>query len=321
LPNGSPTDFVRIRLAAPPPADLSNGNRITALRWARMLRAVGHRASVHHAYDGEACDAMIALHAVKSVPAIQCFRARFPDRPLVVCTTGTDLYGPASIEPALRKATRIIVLQRNALTKLPQRYRRIARVIYQSAEPLSPAPPPPRRHSRVAVIAHMRPIKDAFRTAYAARNLPDDSRIEVVHAGRPLRADMEPRARAEMEPNPRYRWVGDLTRSRARRLLASSHVVAITSRAEGSSNVLSEALVQKIPVIASRIPGLLGTLDARYPGWFPAGDTAALRRLLLRAGRDSDFYQRLRRAGAKSAPLVRPTRERASLRALVRELG
>src|SRR5581483_2410444 len=80
-----------------------------------------------------------------------------------------------------------------------------------------------------------------------------------------------------------------------RRLVAGSHLLAITSLMEGSSNALCEALAQPspTPVVASRIGGLVGTLGAGYPGYFPVEDTAALTRLLWRAESDPAFYAAL----------------------------
>jgi putative glycosyltransferase (TIGR04348 family) len=312
---------MRVQLVAPPPADLTNGNRVTALRWAGILRELGHRARVRHGeLDGPA-DVLVALHAIKSFAAAQQFRARFPDRALVVALTGTDMYGADPIEPALALADRIVVLQERALAAVPRRFRERARVIYQSAvAPAVPAPKPARRF-RVAVVGNLRPVKDPLRAALAARGLPAESRIEVVHAGRALSDPWGRRALAEAGRNARYRWVGELPPARARRLIASSHVVAITSRSEGSSNVLSEALACGVPVIATRIPGLAGTLGRAYPGYVPVGDTAALRRMLSRAEREPAFYRQLLAAGRAIATRVHPARERAAWRSLLRELS
>jgi putative glycosyltransferase (TIGR04348 family) len=311
---------MRVELVAPPPADLTNGNRVTAMRWARMIRELGHSAHVQHGYDGRSADVLVALHAVKSYSAVRQFRARYPDRPVVVALTGTDVYGDHDYEAALSEAVRIIVLQKRALRAVGRGHRARTRVIYQSAEPLEDPPPRVSRRFRVAVVGHMRAVKDPFRTAIAARGLPESSRVEIRHAGEALNASMKRRAKAEMDRNPRYRWIGATTPGAARRLIASSHLVAITSHAEGSSNVLSEALAARTPVIASRIPGLIGTLGASYPGFFVHGDTAALRRLLVRAETDPSYYRRLQHACRTAAKLVEPRRERAAWRALLREL-
>jgi glycosyltransferase involved in cell wall biosynthesis len=170
------------------------------------------------------------------------------------------------------------------------------------------------------VLGHLRPEKDPFRAAIAARRLPRKSRVEIVHAGAGLTAAMERRARVESSRNPRWRWIGDVPRARALRLLAESDVMVLTSRMEGGAGVLSEALALGVPVIASRVPGIVGVLGGGHPGLFPAGDTAALARLLRRAETDAAFVASLARAGAARAHLVRPARERAAWRRLLAEL-
>jgi glycosyltransferase involved in cell wall biosynthesis len=75
-----------------------------------------------------------------------------------------------------------------------------------------------------------------------------------------------------------------------------------------------------VPVIASKIPGLMGTLGKNYPGYFPVGDTAELTRLLLKAESDGAFYRSLKRCCARVSVLVRPRREIASWKMLLREL-
>ena len=176
----------------------------------------------------------MALHAVKNYDAALAFGADNPGAPIVVALTGTDLYGPRSFLPALRLSARIIVLQERGLQKVPRSMRERARAIYQSARPLQTAPAKLSTRFQIAVIGNLRPVKDPFRAAMAVRDVPADSRLAIRHAGRALSPEMEERARAEMRRNERYRWVGEIPRHRARRLLASSHLVAITSKAEAA---------------------------------------------------------------------------------------
>jgi glycosyltransferase involved in cell wall biosynthesis len=164
-------------------------------------------------------------------------------------------------------------------------------------------------------VGHLRPEKDPLRTALAARALPTASRIQVVQVGAALSPEWVERARGESAQNPRYRWLGQQPHGKTRRLIASSHLLALTSRMEGSSNTLCEALAQPTPtpVVATRIGGLVGTLGDDYPGYFPVEDTTALTRLLWRAETDAAFC-------AHAAPLVQPERERESWAALLAEL-
>ena len=132
--------------------------------------------------------------------------------------------------------------------------------------------------------------------------------------------DMAAEARAEEARNPRYLWLGDLQRSAALRLLAGSRLLALTSRLEGGANVISEALAVSVPVISSRIAGSIGLLGPTYSGYFPVGDTEALRELLLRAESDAAFYRELKEWCERLKPLVDPARERESWKSVLAEL-
>lgn len=217
-------------------------------------------------------------------------------------------------------ASRLIVLQEMGLKEIPPRLRAKARVIYQSAEKSRARVHPPSTYFRVCSIANLRPEKDPFRVALAAAQLPARSRVRVVHIGAVLRDSMRDTALAHSARNPRYRWIGEQAHWKTRRILAASHLLVITSRMEGSSNTLCEALVSSVPVIASRIPGLVGTLGSRYTGCFEVGDTAALRRLLSRAESDPEFYAGLKEQCKRVAPLVSTQHEIASWKDLLKKL-
>ena len=49
------------------------------------------------------------------------------------------------------------------------------------------------------MIGHLRAVKDPFRTALAARSLPDSSKMRVLQVGGAMTAAMAKRARREME--------------------------------------------------------------------------------------------------------------------------
>jgi len=216
---------MKIQLITPAPTSAKNGNRITAIRWARLLRELGHRVLVRERYDGAACDLMIALHAHRSFDSIHDFRKRYPQRPLAVVLTGTDLYRDirtqARAHKSLEVATRVIVLQRKALEELPKRLRRKTRVIYQSAAKVRARPGRIKKVFKVCVIGHLRHEKDPMRTALAVRSLPSSSRVSLIHIGRPLTPEMSSQVRREVSLNPRYRWLGELPHRKTQRLLAT----------------------------------------------------------------------------------------------------
>ena len=315
---------MKIALVTPSPAQVHTGNRTTADRWARLLGQLGHQVNVQKSWDGEECDLLIALHARRSFPAIQRFRQKHPLAPLVVALTGTDLYGDlegsADANCSLELASRIVVLQALAGEAVPESARRKVRVIYQSAERPSPSARREESWFQVCILAHLRAVKDPLRVAYAVRGLPSLSKIQVKHAGAMLDADFGRQVEAEQRTNPRYHWLGPLAHENAMDLLARSHMLVLTSQLEGGANVISEAIAISIPVISSLIPGSVGILGSDYPGYFPIGDSAALRELLLRAESDDGFYRDIQQWVARLHPLVSASRERDTWGALLSEL-
>lgn len=309
---------MKIQIVTPAPAQSTYGNRITAERWARILRQLGHRVSISQQYDEQPADLLVALHARRSHSAIARFHHLHPDAPIVLALTGTDVYRDIHKSPyaraSLTLADRIVVLQPRALRELTPTQRKKAVVIYQSVK-LPPALKNSRvkrasNHFDICVAGHLRPVKDPFRAAWAARMLPESSRIRISQAGGAMSKNMERRTRAEMRKNPRYVWQGALSRERTLRLLARSNVCVISSLMEGGANVLSEAIVVGTPVLASRIAGNVGILGQNYPGFFRAGDTEKLTQLMLRAETDREFLDNLRHHVRELASLFEPERER-----------
>jgi len=301
------------------------GNRVTAVRWSRLLRSLGHRVRIEEQYDGRACDVLVALHARRSFPSVQRFARRYPARPIILALTGTDLYrdirSSRSAQKALAKASRLIVLQPLAVAELPAAARAKAQVILQSAQAPSTKQRPRSDAFEVCVLGHLRPVKDSFRAAQAARQLPSTSRIRILQVGGALSPAMRARALKEQQVNPRYRWLGELPRAKALRVMGRCRLLALTSRMEGGANVISEAVTWGVPVLSSRIPGSIGLLGPAYPGYFEPEDTAGLTKLLLRSEKESPFLRTLRRDCAKLAPRFRPQREREAWARLLREVA
>jgi putative glycosyltransferase (TIGR04348 family) len=315
---------MNIVLITPDGPTKRTGNRVAASRWAGILRRLGHRVRVAADYDGRPADLMVAVHAWRSAAAIARFKMAFPERPLILQLSGTDIYhyirtDPAQTLGAMALSDRLVALNDLAWRVVPKRLRSRLSVIHQSAPP---APPhrPSKRAVVVSVIGHLRDVKDPLRAAEAARLLPAESRVRVEQVGRAYTEEWAERARAEMAANPRYHWAGDVTAAAVRRLLARSHAMAISSLSEGGANVISEAVIAGVPILASRMDGNVGLLGADYPGYFPVGDTKALARLMRRLEGEPGFAQRLSAAVASRKSLFRPARETAAWRRLLNEM-
>lgn len=324
---------LHVLVITPAPAGSTLGNRVTAMRWAKFLRELGHRVTIATNYDGKDYDLLIALHAVKSGDAISAFRANLLGRPMVVMVTGTDLYvsapAGAPILGALELANAIVVLQERTIADLPEHFRQKARAIYQSVEsPPKRGQAPFRQKAAkrsqtpfdICVLAHLRAVKDPLRAAVAARRLPEASRVQVKLAGAVIEPKLEKAAIEEAAFNERFEYLGELSHSRAMTLLAKSRLLVVSSFQEGGPNVISEACALGVPVLATKVSGNIGLLGEDYGGYFPPGDDQKLAALMARCESDAKFYAKLQKQVQAKAPLFAPAREKAAIKQLVEQL-
>ncbi len=289
------------------------------------------RVEVSDGWHGEPVDALIALHARRSAPAVDAFRAAFPRRPLAVVLTGTDLYrdldpaGPPDARAlrSLECASHLVVLQDEALHRLGGPVRAKARVIVQSAGAVA------RRDGArgsldLVAVGHLRDEKDPRVLMRAARRLAADAPpglpLRIVHIGGALDAALADEARRTMADCPRYRWLGALPHAAARRWIARGRALVHMSRMEGGANVVIEAVRSGVPVLASRIDGNVGLLGRGYAGYFEAGDDAALADLVRRFAAEPAFAARLAAQCAALAPRFAPAEEAANVRALLADM-
>jgi len=315
-----------IALITPALAKANTGNWHTAARWARFLRP---RARVHMAQHwsvpeepAKAPDMMIALHARRCADSIAAYAQAYPDRPLIVVLTGTDLYRDIaqdqSAQHSLRCATHLVVLNELGARALPARYRAKTVVIVQSAPALKPKP---RSHLgsmlRVVAVGHLRDEKDPRLVMRCARALKENPQIQIRHIGLALDSRLGKQARATERACPSYRWLGGLTRAQARQQMRRADLLLHPSKMEGGAQVVIEAIRAGTPVIASAIDGNQGLLGVGYPGLFALGDVAACVRLIERAAREPRFYEVLQKACRARAPLFDPKKESRALNRLV----
>jgi putative glycosyltransferase (TIGR04348 family) len=317
-------------LITPASGGSTGGNQATAERWRAALERLGHQVTVANRYHNESFDLLLALHAYRSAEAISGFRERFPRRPLIVALTGTDIYRFQTSDPrptlaSMNAATTLIGLHDRVAEAIPDHLHSRLHTVFQSANLTLQADDAgdrkqreleekqDQRHFDICVIGHLREEKDPFRTARAVRSIQDDVSIRVFHAGRAHSEEWAKSARQEMGVNPRYTWLGEVDQDRVHALMRSCDLMVISSIMEGGANVVSEACVAGLPIIASEIPGNTGLLGESYPGYYPVRDTAALKQCLLRAAQDTAFRESLQSACTKRGRLFTPENEQADL--------
>jgi putative glycosyltransferase (TIGR04348 family) len=316
----------RVLIVSPALADANNGNWQTASRWARFMRGA-YDVDIAGSWQdsaGVAPDLLVVLHARRSAAALAAFTRACPGRPSLLVLTGTDLYRDihtsAEAQAALARAGALVALQPAGLAELAAPLRAKAQVIYQSAPALRPHPRlAPARHADICMIGHLRDEKDPL-TFIRAAALVTAPAVRLLHIGGALDPALGAAAAKAQAENPRYRWLGPLPHAQARQRLKRCHAMAIASRMEGGANVIIEAVTCGVPVLASDISGNRGMLGDDYDGYFPAGDAAALARLIERSVQDSAFDARLRRQCAARAALFAPAAEQAALLDLVDNL-
>lgn len=335
-------------IVTPALADANNGNWQTARRWARLLASAyrvrlmaqwpegAHSAAgpvsqslAAEPGDWEKPGLLLALHARRSAASIAAWRRMYPQAPLVVALTGTDLYRDidtdANAQRSLELADALIVLNELGARRLPPALQGKCHLVLQSCSERQTLPKPqgPGSRLRAVMVGHLREEKDPRTLFEAVRRLAPrmgaGGDLRVDHIGRALDPALGEAAQALAAQCPGYRWLGGLTHEQARRRIQAAHVLVHTSRMEGGAHVVIEAVRSGTPVIASRIDGNVGLLGADYPGYFRPGDAAALARLIARAQDDRAWLQTLQVAAARRAPLFAPQAEQRALMGVLRQ--
>jgi putative glycosyltransferase (TIGR04348 family) len=297
----------------------NNGNWHTAHRWAQFLSGhcdialvpqwpVPANKSMPHGMP----QAMVALHAGRSAASIRAWAKAFPDKPLIVVLTGTDLYRDILTDHAasqsLALATHLVVLQDAGLAALPDAWRGKARVIYQSAAALKPARKSSRRFG-VLMVGHLRDEKDPL-TFMRAADRDYTAGVHFDQIGLALEPQFEAAARATAQRSPRYRWLGGLPRAATRQRIKRAHLLVNCSRMEGGAHVILEAVQSGTPVLASRISGNIGMLGADYAGYFEPGGDAQLAALVQRCAGEPEFLALLQQQCSERTALFSPQEEK-----------
>ena len=293
------------------------------MRWQNFLEELGYAVVITESWSGADSAMLIALHAYRSHSSIMEFHKHYPNKPIVLVLTGTDLYRDMAFHSEVMRsmeiADKLIVLQSAALKSIPLHLRHKAQVIYQSVS-VDIAPSIASSDFQVTVIGHLREEKDPFCIARSLPFILADSKISVMHLGMAMNEQMERTAREYNENLERYQWVGEVSHADALKMLSKSRLMVISSRMEGGAHVVSEAIALGVPVIASDIPGNRGLLGEDYLGYYPVGNEAALAGLLYHCETIPDFYPQLQKQIDTRRDLISPQREMQSIQELMVEV-
>ena len=126
------------------------------------------------------------------------------------------------------------------------------------------------RAFEVAVIGHLREVKDPLRAARACG--PVARHIAPVDRASGRRGECQmggPGPQRDETKYSRYVWRGEVTGGEVRRMLGRVQAIVLSSISEGGANVLAEAVMAGVPVLASRIDAAVAQLGRDYPGFFP----------------------------------------------------
>lgn len=315
---------MQIILVTPAPVNSTNGNRISANRWAILLTQLGHDVTVAEKYSAETADLMIAIHAWRSQEAIFQFKRHNPLAKLIVVLSGTDIYQYInshhdSTLKAMHEADVLLGLNHQVIHALPYELKQRLCVIPQSAT-IPRLRVKPNKHFLALVVGHLRDVKNPFQAAKATRSLPASSRIQVHHYGRAHSPSWGLQGRRETAVNRRYHWHGEVNKRQLATLYQQANVMIISSKLEGGANVICEAITAGLPILASKVAGNVGLLGENYEGYYALSDTAMLRKKLIKLERDRSFYSRLKAQCLKLQKNYNPHRESLDWSALLRHL-
>ena len=312
-----------IEIVTPAPPGSLHGNRITALRWQVFLKKLGHQVRISNHWSGKDTDVLVALHAYRSHASVVQFRALYPNRPIILIMTGTDLYRDMPTHPEVLKSMEmsdaIVILQSAALTMIPKHLQTKTRVIYQSTRPVK-RKALLKKNFLISVIGHLRPEKDPFCTPESLKYLKPENKIKVMHMGKAMSPEMKSLAKAYNKELKNYQWLDELSHSETLQQLSRSHLMVISSLMEGGAHVVTEAIAIGVPVIASDIPGNRGLLGDDYPGYYSVGDAKALALILQKAEFESSFYKSLEAYIKKRVRYAQPSAEKRNIKSLMKSL-
>lgn len=304
------------------PLSSPKGNSITAKRIANLLTQAGLNATAINTDMPPPADAMIALHATKTLSASKRFKVNSSNGKLIIYLTGTDLYKEQNnnnpeFKEALILADALVVSQRASLASIPTEFQDKSHFVPASVllPPLKKVPPPP--HPSLALIGHLRPVKNPFLMNLALEQL-GELELDAFTLGAALEPSMLADVETWQQADSRFHWLNDVPYPEALSWIEQVDFTLNTSHSEGGSNAVAESIALGTPVLASKIEGNVGMLGDNYLGYFEANNANSLATLIHRAVTDHSFHQKLLRQIANLQENFLPEKETAGWLKLLR---
>lgn len=300
------------------------GNLCSALQYQKILQHLGHSVEVSSEYNGQRSEVLIVINAAKKNSDIRKFKVNNSNSKIVSVLSGTDIYpDPSKVTiDSMEQSNALVVLQPDALLKVPESYKEKTFLIYQSVDPIVNVASPVDCNTefRVTLIANIRSVKDPLVAPNACKLLSISSKIKIIHIGYCLEKNLGVILSKESESNERYDWIGGLNELDTRKTLSQSNVLLITSIDEGAGRVVGEAIELGVPIISTRNSGVLGVLGDDYEGYYPVSDSNLLSKMLMRVEEDPNFLQTLHEQCQSKAHLFCPELEKKSWAQLISEI-
>ncbi|PQJ28226.1 glycosyltransferase [Rubritalea profundi] len=288
---------MHILISSAYPLSSPKGNSITAKRIAKLLTQAGHAAQAINTDMPPPADAMIALHATKTLAASKRFKVNSPNRKLIIYLTGTDIYREQTnnnpeFKEALILADALVVSQRASLASIPSEFQDKSHFVPASVllPPLKKVSSPP--SPSLALIGHLRSVKNPFLMNKALKEL-DGLKLDVFTLGAALEPNMLHEVHNWQQADSRFHWLNDVPYTKALSWIQQVDFTLNTSHSEGGSNAVAESIVLGTPVLASKIEGNVGMLGDDYLGYFEPNNASSLARLIHLAVTDYSFHQNL----------------------------
>ncbi len=154
-----------------------------------------------------------------------------------------------------------------------------------------------------------------------AIGLKPELEIDLWQLGEARESVFSSRARAWEQREPRYRWLGGLAREKSLSILKQCWGLINSSRIEGGSNAILEAMVLGVPVMATQIEPNVGLLGLDYEGYFEVESSLQCAELITRFLGDREFRNQLEEQVLARAKLFNREQERLGWRKLLVEGG